>query len=196
MVVETISQENFEILPQLLSNQTADSSFVSGKWTCGSRSGYEIFCFQRPSQSFIWEGTLTVEGMGKLGLVTDIDNDGSGYFISFDVSHGLVQIRSWGFDPSNNRKNFVFKNIQSNVFTTNKVRSFSFKLIRYGRYIELSINDIIRLTLIDYSFSAGNIGLYSASSVISLQSSVVHVLPDPEDEYASLGEGASLTQPI
>ena len=192
MIVETISQENFEILPQILSNQTADSSFESGKWTCGARSGYEIFCFQRPSQSFIWEGTLTVEGMGKLGIVTDMDNEGSGYFISFDVSHGLVQIRSWGFDPSNNRKNFIFKNFQSNVFTTNKARSLNFKLIRYGRYIELSINDIIKLTLIDYSYSSGNIGLYSASSVISLQSSVVHVLPDPEDEYASLGEGANL----
>jgi beta-fructofuranosidase len=192
MIVKTIPQENFEMLPYLLSNPTAESTIEAGKWTCGARSGYEIFCFQRPSQSFIWEGTLTVEGMGKLGIVSDMDNEGSGYFISFDVSHGLVQIRSWGFDPSNNRKNFIFKNFQSNVFTTNKARSLNFKLIRYGRYIELSINDTIKLTLIDYSYSGGNLGLYSASSVISLQSSVVHVLPDPEDEYASLGEGTAL----
>jgi len=196
MIIKTIPQENFEMLPFLLSNPTAESTIETGKWTCGARSGYEIFCFQRPSQSFIWEGTLTVEGMGKLGIVSDMDNEGSGYFISFDVSHGLVQIRSWGFDPSNNRKNFIFKNFQSNVFTPNKPRSLNFKLIRYGHYIELSINDVIKLTLIDYSYSGGNIGLYSASSVISLQSSVVHVLPDPEDEYASLGEGAALSQPF
>jgi beta-fructofuranosidase len=190
MTIKSIPQEDFEILPQLLSNTTAQSNVEAGKWTCGARSGYEVFSFQRPSQSFIWEGNLTVEGMGKLGLVTDIDPDGSGYFISFDVSNGLVQIRSWGFDPSNNRKNFIFNNIQSNVFKTNKERSFNFKLIRYGHYIELSINDVVKLTLIDLSYSEGNIGLYSASSIISLQSSIVHVLPDPEDEYTNVSEPA------
>ena len=63
-----------------------------------SRGGYEIFYFEKPASSFIWEGLLiTVEGMGKLGLVTDIDDDGSGYFISFDVMNGFTQIRAWGF---------------------------------------------------------------------------------------------------
>jgi beta-fructofuranosidase len=190
MIIKSIPQRDFEVLPQLLSNTTAQSNVEADKWTCGARSGYEVFSFQRPSQSFIWEGNLTVEGMGKLGLVTDIDTNGSGYFISFDVSNGLVQIRSWGFDPLNNRKNFIFNNIQSNVFKTNKELSFNFKLIRFGHYIELSINDVVKLTLIDLSFSTGNIGLYSASSIISLQSSIVHVLPDPEDEYANISEPA------
>ena len=109
----------------------------------------------------------------------------SGYFISLDISNGLVQIRSWGFDPSDTRKNFVFNNIQSNTFTVDNDRSLNFKLIRYGRYIELSIDSVVKLTLIDLSYSEGNIGMYSASSVVSLQSSVVHILSDPEDEYAN-----------
>jgi beta-fructofuranosidase len=196
MTIRSIKQQDFEILPHLLSNPTAQSQVEVDKWTCGARSGYEIFCLQRPSQSFIWEGTLTVEGMGKLGLVSDIDNEGSGYFISLDISNGLVQIRSWGFDPSNNRKNFIFHNIQSNTFAVSEKKSLNFKLIRYGRYIELSINDIVELTLIDLSYSEGNIGLYSASSVVSLHASVLHVLPDPEDEYANIAESVTPSSDI
>ena len=55
-------------MQHLLANPTASSNIDADKWTCGSRSGYEIFCFQKPSASFIWEGLLKVEGMGKLGL--------------------------------------------------------------------------------------------------------------------------------
>ena len=190
MIVRSIQQSEFGDVVHLFSNLTATSNIEPDKWTCGARSGYEIFSFQRPSASFIWQGTFTVEGMGKLGLVTDIDQDGSGYFISFDVSHGSAQIRSWGFDASNARKNFIFNNIQSNIFTVQDRREFTFKLIRYGYYIELSIDDVVKLTLIDYSYSSGNLGIYSASSIVSLQSSVIHVLPDPEDEYASQAEKA------
>ena len=63
--------------------------------------------------------------------------------------------------------------------------SIHFKLIRYGNYIELSINGIVELTLMDYTFSGTGIGLYTASSVISLQHSLLHALPDPQEEYAS-----------
>ncbi len=185
MVVKTIHQKDFGKVKHLFSNTTASSTIAESKWTCGSRSGYEIFSFEKPSGSFIWEGILTVEGMGKLGLVTDIDNDGNGYFIFFNVVNGQVSIRSWGFNPLNTRQNFIFNDIQSNFFTTNNKNSFHFRLIRFGHYIEIAIDDIVKLTLIDYTYSGNGIGLYSASSVISLQQSVVKILPDPKGEYAS-----------
>ena len=185
MAYKTIHQAGMGEVKQLFSNPTASYTIEPDKWTCGSRSGYEIFCCKKPSNSFIWEGLLTVEGMGKLGLVSDIDSDGNGYFISFDVSNGVVQIRSWGFNPLDNRQNFIFNNIQSGVFSMQGKRSFNFRLIRFGNYIELSINGVVKLTLMDYTFSGGNIGVYSASSIISLQDSVVKILPDPETEYAS-----------
>jgi len=185
-------QAELGALKQLLANPTASSEIQPDKWTCGSRSGYEIFCFKKPSDSFIWEGMLTVEGMGKLGLVSDIDDEGNGYFISLDVVNGLIQIRAWGFNPLDNRQNFIFSNIQSSTFSINGKRSFEFRLIRYGNYIEVSIDGIVKLTLMDYTYSGNNIGLYSASSVISLQNSVVKILPDPEDEYASQEEAQKL----
>lgn len=192
MVMKIFTQSEFGEVDHLLSNSTASSSIEPSKWTCGSRSGYEIFCFQKPSPSFSWEGVLTVEGMGKFGLVSDIDPDGNGYFISFDVANGLLQIRAWGFNPLNNRQNFIFTDIQSGVFNIDRKNSFQFKLIRYGRYIELSIDGVIKLTLMDYTYSGNAIGLYSASSVISLQNSVVKVLPEPEEEYASQEEAQKL----
>jgi beta-fructofuranosidase len=186
MVTKTIEQAEISQVRHLFENPTATSRIEKEKWMCGSRGGYEIFYFEKPSASFIWEGLLTVEGMGKLGLVTDIDLEGNGYFISFDVVNGLTQIRAWGFNPLNNRQNFTFTNIQSGIFPIG--RSFHFKLIRYGRYIELSIDQVVKLTLMDYTYSGNGIGLYSASSIISLQDSRVKVLPDPESEYASQEE--------
>jgi beta-fructofuranosidase len=122
----------------------------------------------------------TVEGMGKLGIVTDIDKDGNGYYISFDVSNGVVKIRTWGYNPANDKQNFIFNDIQSNLFTVNADRCFHFSLLRYGNYIEVSVDGTVKLTLIDYMYSGNFMGLYSASSKISLQDSIVKILPDPE----------------
>jgi len=194
MVKKTMQQADFGPVNNLLGNPTTSQIIEPGKWTCGSISGYELFCFQKPSASFIWEGILTVEGMGKFGLVSDIDDDGNGYFISFDLSNGLVNIRTWGFNPLNSRENFIFHDIQSGVFTINKNKSFYFRLIRYGNYIELSIDGIVKLTLMDYTFSGNGIGLYSSSSVISLQQFTIKLLPNPRGEYASQEEAQKLIE--
>jgi beta-fructofuranosidase len=190
MVKKIIPQAETGAVTQLLSNPTATSTIEPEKWTCESKSGYEVFCFQKPSASFMWEGILTVEGMGKLGLVSDIDHEGNGYYISFDVVNGFIQIRAWGFNPLNTRQNFIFTDIQSGMFAIK--RSFHFRLIRYGHYIELSIDGVVKLTLMDYTYIGNGIGLYSASSIISLQNSVVKALPDPEEEYASQEEAQKL----
>jgi beta-fructofuranosidase len=185
MVKKTLHQEGLGTVKQLFFNPTASSKIDSDKWTCGSRSGYELFCFQKPASSFIWEGILTVEGMGKLGIVSDVDENGNGYFISFDVSNGLIDIKSWGFNPLNTRENYIYKHLQSGSFTIREKKSFRFRLIRYGSYIELSVDGAVKLTLIDYTYTGSGIGLYSASSVLSLQQLTLKILTDPEEEYAS-----------
>ena len=192
MVSKTINQNEFGPLKQLFQNPAASCDTQPDKWTCGCRGGYELFCFQKPSAGFIWEGLLTVEGMGKLGLVTDVDADGNGYFISFNVVNGQVRIRAWGFNPLNTRQNFIFNEIQSGYFAVNGSNSFRFRLIRYGHYIELSIDSMVILTLMDYTYTGNSIGFYSASSVLSLQESILKVLPDPEEEYASQEEAQKI----
>lgn len=192
MVTKTVIQSDITSIICLFNNPLANLQTDGDKWILGSRGGYEIFCFKKPASSFIWEGLLTVEGLGKLGLVTDLDNEGSGYFISFDVINGITQIRAWGHNSTDPRQNFIFDNIQTGAFPIS--RSFQFKLIRFGRYIELSVNNIVKLTLIDYTFSGNLIGLYSASSVISLQKTTLRVLPDPINEYGSQEETHKATR--
>ncbi|MEM1122559.1 MAG: glycosyl hydrolase family 32 [Bacteroidota bacterium] len=188
MVKKTIFQDRFSTIKSLFQNPTATFRRNQKSWTVGAKSGYEIFAFPKPADSFIWEGKITVKGMGKFGLVTDLDETGNGYFISFDITNGLVQIRAWGFNEANKQSNFIFNNIQSNIFKLFTPNVFDFQLIRYGNYIELSINDLVKLTLIDYTYSGGYIGLYSASSIISLSTSQLKVLPNPQSEYASQEE--------
>ena len=123
--------------------------------------------------------------MGKFGLVSDIDQDGNGYFYSFDITNGVAQVKAWGYNEGNDKSNFIFNSIQSNIFKVNSENELYFRLIRFGNYIELSIDNEVKLTLIDYTYSGEGLGLYSASSQIELRDSVFKYLPDAKNEYAS-----------
>lgn len=193
MIQNTIHQRDFSNIRGILNNPTAACSITADNWTCETKSGYEIFCFEKPASSFVWEGLLSVDGAGKFGLVSDIDDSGNGYFISFDPIHGYVNIRTWGFNPLNTRENFIFHDIQSGFFSNENNHSFHFKLIRYGNYIELSIDGFVKLTLIDYTFSGKGLGIYTCSSVISVKNSMLKILPNPEGEYASQEEAQKIT---
>lgn len=185
---DALNQNDFPALHPLFENATASMTIEDNRWVVGSRSGYEIFVFEKPADDFIWEGVLTVEGMGKLGLVTDMDGSGSGYYYSLDVVNGYVQVRAWGFNEADTRSNFKFHVLQDNIFTINPAYTYHFKLIRFGNYIELVIDGNVKLTLIDYSYSNPYIGLYSSSSVVSLNNSFIKKLPPLEDEYIVTNE--------
>jgi beta-fructofuranosidase len=92
----------------------------------------------------------------------------------------------------NTRQNFIFNEIQKGFFDVRSDNSISFKLIRYGRYIELSIQNIVVLTLIDYMYSGDNLGIYACSSQVTLRHSVLSILPDPVEEYAGQKEAQKI----
>jgi len=50
----------------------------------------------------------------------------------------------------------------------------------------LSIDDVVKLTLIDYRYNETRIGFYTSSSIISLRKSMYKVLENPLAEYAAL----------
>ncbi len=188
IVRKTIPQKDFGEVKQLMKNDTSTFENENNIWTCGAKSGYEIYSFEKPAKDFIWEGVIEVTGMGKLGIVSDMDDDANGYFISFDIQNGIVQLRAWGLNEKDNRSNFVFNNLQTNNFPIPKEKKFFFRLIRYGSYIELMIGKEIKITLIDYTYSGNRIGLYSSSSLIVLKDSVISTLPSPKSEYGSQEE--------
>ena len=98
------TQDEFPLVQTLLENDSANMVINASKWTLRSVSGYEIFYFEKPTQSLIWEGNLKMEGLGKFGLVLDVDKEGNGYYLAFDLVNGLVQIRTWGFNPADNKQ--------------------------------------------------------------------------------------------
>jgi beta-fructofuranosidase len=185
MAKDKIVQPDFGTPVMLLKNTTASFEKKDDQWICSSGSGYEIFYFDQPSDNFIWEGRIRNTGLGKFGLVAHIDQESNGYFISFDLIEGLIQLRSWGYNPANNRKNFIFSNVQSNVCIVPPTGTFQFKLICYGNYIELSVDGEVKLTLMDYTWSGPGMGLYTASSTIILDQSLIRTLPHVVNEYAS-----------
>lgn len=180
-----IEQKEFEEPVLLFKNDSAMFDRHEKKWVCSSEGGYEIFYFPKPSTNFIWEGKLSNQSLGKFGLVTHFDKEGNGYFISFDLIEGLIQLRSWGYNPANSRENFIFNNIQSNVCIAPASGSIHFKLICYGNYIELSVDGEVKITLMDYIWSGPGMGLYTASASVVLEDSVIKTLPDVVSEYAS-----------
>lgn len=184
-VTDVVKQEGLEQPVPLLRNPTSAQELDGRTWRFSSESGYEIFSLPKPASSLIWEGTLTLEGLGKCGLHIDSDSQGNGFFFPFDFVGQYVTARTWGFNEADSRNNFVFKNLQSNLFKSARKNSVYFRLIRYGNYYELSIDGIVVLTLMDYSMSGDRMGIYAASSVVSLRDSVVKLLPTPVDEYAS-----------
>ena len=184
-VIKTYTQDNFPEVTQMYDNPSAKFDDINGKWWMTSRSGYELFTFKRLSEAYIWEGTISMEDMGKCGLVLAEGEDGSGYYLSLDFKSGYVQIRAWGFNPDDPQNNFVFKNLQTNQFIPSIDFSIDFKLIRYGHYIELSLNEVVKLTLIDYKYLESRIGFYTASSIITLTNSKFSVLENAIEEYGT-----------
>ena len=185
MVTGKILQKDFGIPVRLLRNNTSDFNNENGQWTCSSESGYEIFYFDQPSENFIWEGKIRNIGLGKFGLVAHVDQEANGYFISIDLIEGFIQLRSWGYNPDNNRQNFIFSNLQTNVCVVPPSGIIHFKLICYGNYIELSVDGEVKLTLMDYIWNGPGVGLYTTASSIVLEESVIKTLPAVKHEYAS-----------
>ncbi len=184
-ITKEITHNEFPKPKLVFSNATGIITVGDNQWLMECRSGHELFCIPKPSASYIWEGTLRLEGLGKCGLVVDADGEGNGYYIALDYVYGLLQIRSWGFNELDTHNNFIFDNLQTSYFEPPSDRKVAFKLIRYGHYIEMSIDEVVKLTLIDYRYSGPLIGLYSSSSVISLRDSKLYAMSEPESEYAA-----------
>ncbi|MDB4834959.1 glycosyl hydrolase family 32 [Cyclobacteriaceae bacterium] len=180
----TWSQDKFIIPQPLLANPTA--KFIKENehsWRLTSKSGYEYFVCPKRSKNFIWEGQLVLEDLGKTGFTIECDREASGYHISLDYENGFVQFRKWGFNPKDNQNNFVFENLQTNQFAIPTDRTILFKIIKFGSYFEVSINGVVKLTLVDHSYTNPYIGIYTCSSTVLLNNSSFHSLTGHESEY-------------
>lgn len=176
-IVEVINH-NKECYTQLNDNPTAEYIYDSGKYFFKSVSALEIFAFKIDEENYIWEGKLSMQGRGKCGLVLCSDENGNGYNISLDMVNGFAQIRAWGSNTTDVHKNFIFNDIQKSVFTSNEELTHEFKLIRYRHYIEFSIDNVVKLSLVDLTYDGKFCGVYCESSEVLLENSVISILRD------------------
>lgn len=166
-----------------LDNPTA--SFEPGERSFGfsCRNGYELFTVPEDDGSWLWEGTLHVKSQGRCGLVFGLDDALNGYFISLDAVRGYSLIRAWGTRPERVFQNYIYEDLQGMTFPPNPEGRYAFSLIRWGSYIELSIDGVVRLTLVDARFKGRNLGIYVESAELRLEDPLIHALEPPHHDH-------------
>jgi len=162
-----------------LANPKASCEAGSQGVTFSSANGYEIFTIPEDDGAFLWCGRLRVHRQGQCGLVLGLDEHLGGYFISLDSVRGVVQIRAWGSKPERVFRNYIYEDLQLGTFPPSQDGGCAFSLIRWGSYLELSIDGVVRLTLVDAQFNGRNLGIFVESAEIELSSTTLFALEPP-----------------
>jgi beta-fructofuranosidase len=159
-----------------LGNPSAGAE-ASGDALCfHSRSGFEVFTTPVDAGAWIWEGVWQTRQQGRCGLVFGLDDQLSGYFIFLDTERGSARILVWGSRPERVFQNYLFENLQSGEFTPVDDRRHAFRLIRWKSYIELSVNGVVRLSLVDSRFTGKHLGVFAESAQVALSGLKFHTL--------------------
>ena len=159
-----------------LDNPSAALVRQDGKLNFSSRSGYELYTVPVEEGAWIWEGSFQAMPQGRCGLVFGMDEQLNGYFVSLDTFRNVALVRAWGSMPERVFRNYIYEDLQSSSFTPNPQGRHRFSLIRWGSYIELSIDGIVRLTLVDSRFKGHSLGVFVESAEFILAESALLAL--------------------
>ena len=183
-VKKTFDRKTLLPVTRILKNQTANVETKQEEMILESISGYEIFYFKEKSTDFRLRFNITMEGMGKCGIIFRSDMEANGHYISLDLRNGQTQARVWGEkENAGIEESFWYKIIQSNHFLSNAAESQEVEVIAFGGYIELSINKKIVLRYVDTDYMSQDfLGLYVESARISICETVLQKLDGPEQE--------------
>ena len=114
----------------------------------------------------------------------DLDEHLNGYFIFLDTERGTAHIRAWGSRPEQVFQNYIYEALQAGEFTPIADRRYALRLIRWGSYIELSVNGVVRLSLVDARFIGRRLGIFLESAEIALSSLSLRFLEPPVHDQA------------
>ena len=135
-----------------------------------SEAGFQAFVFDEPLGSFRFRASISLQGLGKCGLVFRIDPEThDGYYLSLDLFKGVAQLRSWKTGPDGGGENMMqFRSLQSGYWFSEQAGRARVQLIAFGSYLEFSINDCVILSLADRTFHDGLMGVYLESAHLDL----------------------------
>jgi beta-fructofuranosidase len=153
-----------------LENPTAGFEAEGEPIRFSCRSGFELFTAPAGEGSWIWEMEWQTLRQGDCGLVFGLEDLLNGYFISLDTERGTAQLRAWGNRLERVFQNYIYESLQIGDFTPMPDRRYQIRLIRWRGYIELSVNGVVRLSLVDARFSGRSLGIYLESAEITLTS--------------------------
>jgi len=168
-----------------LANPKASCTGTAESLTFCSTNGYEIFTVPEDDGAYLWSGRIRVRQQGQCGFVFGLDDHLGGYFISLDAVRGVAQIRAWGSRPERVFRNYIYEDLQLGTFPPSTDGSYLFSLLRWGSYIELSIDGVVRLTLVDGQFNGRNLGIFVESAEVELASQTLFALAPPSADGSS-----------
>jgi len=168
-----------EVFKPCLENPTASCETDGERIRFACRSGFELFTVPAAEGSWIWELEWQTLLQGDCGLVFGLDDLLNGYFISLDTERGKAQIRAWGNRLERVFQNYIYESLQVGEFTPIADRRYSLRLVRWAGYIELSVNGVVRLSLVDTRFSGRSLGIYLESAEVSLSMPALRILEPP-----------------
>lgn len=188
-IVGSHHQGDYLPLHPILENPSATREVLPAALRLFSFSGYETFLFDRPILNLRLSFKLSMEGLGKTGVVLRSDREGNGYYFSLDLNHGLAQSRVWGSNTTDYDKesSFLYTDLQHGNFSLNDELCYSVTVIAFGGYFELSIEDRVILRFVDTTYMEhGLFGFYVESAGIDLSEIAIEELRGPEEEDHNL----------
>lgn len=174
----------------------ADEDLVAdqrdGRLHLGCPSGFRRYLLRGRYGDFRLRVRLRLTRPGKCGLFFRVDEEGSGYIVSLDVTKGLAQIRAWGRQQRPGvLASYRYHQLQAAYFYRHREMAADLELVAHGRYIELSVNGWIELSLADDRYAEGAIGFYTEGAELELSDLMLQTLGRPPGEVfdpLNLGE--------
>jgi beta-fructofuranosidase len=143
-------------------------------------SGFEVFVLPKENGCFRFSGELDVIKAGKFGFLLHADSQGDGYYISIDPLKGLIQCRLWFHNEAGGiEEAYSYEPLQQSNYVPQSL-PFTFQLLAYGHYMELSVNGDVVLSLANKHHTKGQLGLYLEGAEIALSNIRLEELTPPE----------------
>lgn len=183
LVTRRIQWQQLRPITPLKGRPSATNASDHSVGRLGTESGMEIFCLNGHFEDFRLRGLLTLEDSGKCGWAFHLDEQASGYFVSIDPYKGLAQIRAWGHRPGGVLEDaYIYETLQASYFVPSGKWPIEFELLSYGKYMELTIDGQVVLSLADDHYEAGKVGFYTEGGHIHLKDCYLDVFYPPRYE--------------
>ncbi|MCA9130264.1 MAG: glycosyl hydrolase [Planctomycetales bacterium] len=156
-----------------------------------SEAGFQAYVHEEEIDDFVLSATMMMQGFGKCGLIFRVDpQTHDGYYVSLDLMKGIAQVRAWGTGPLGSGEEMMqFRSLQSGNWYDEDPRNVEIRLLAFGSYLELSVNERVVLSLADDTFAHGLVGFYVETADLLAKNLSLELLESPTQSDDHLANG-------